>query len=172
MTTMKKEAKETAPQQKNRRVAIVRIKGKPGLKVDVRKTLDLLLLYKKNHCVVVPNTPPYRGMLNVAKNAVTWGELDEQTFRLLLEKRGKLPGKAPLTEAYLKEKIKMGWDDFVKKFMSFQIELKEVPGLKHFFKLSPPRHGFERKGIKAQFSMGGALGYRKDKINDLIQRMI
>ena len=142
------------------------------MKVDMRKTFDLLCLYKKNHCVVVPNTAPYLGMLNVIKNAATWGEIDEPTFKLLLEKRGKLPGKEPLTEIYLKEKMKMGLEEFSKKFMEFKAELKEVPGLKTFFKLSPPRRGFERKGIKTQFSMGGALGYRKNKINDLIQRMI
>ena len=40
------------------------------------------------------------------------------------------------------------------------------------FKLSPPRGGFERKGIKTSFTLGGALGYRADKINDLIKRMV
>ena len=66
----------------------------------------------------------------------------------------------------------MGLEEFSKKFMEFKAELKDVPGLKTFFKLSPPRRGFERKGIKIPFSMGGALGYRKNKINDLIQRMV
>jgi len=158
--------------QKKARVAIIRIKGKPGLKVDIRKTLDLLTLYKKYHCVVVPNTPTYMGMLNVVKNTVTWGELDEETFRSLLEKRGRLPGKMSLTESYLKEKISMTLSEFTKKFMEFKAELKDVPGLKTFFKLSPPRKGFEQKGIKAQYSMGGVLGYRKNKINDLIKRMV
>jgi large subunit ribosomal protein L30 len=32
--------------------------------------------------------------------------------------------------------------------------------------------GFERGGIKKPFSMGGSLGYRKNKINELIRRMI
>ena len=40
------------------------------------------------------------------------------------------------------------------------------------FKLSPPKGGFERKGIKNPFSLGGALGYRSDNINDLIKRMV
>jgi large subunit ribosomal protein L30 len=37
--------------------------------------------------------------------------------------------------------------------------------------LHPPRKGFGRKGIKAPFSIGGALGYRGEKMNDLIERM-
>jgi len=44
--------------------------------------------------------------------------------------------------------------------------------MKLFFKLCPPVHGFERKGIKKPFSMGGVLGYRKEKINELIKRMV
>ena len=40
------------------------------------------------------------------------------------------------------------------------------------FKLCPPVGGFERKGIKTPFSLGGAIGYRADKINSLINRMV
>lgn len=43
---------------------------------------------------------------------------------------------------------------------------------KIIFRLNPPRGGFERKGIKTPFSLGGALGNRRDKINDLIKKMI
>lgn len=37
--------------------------------------------------------------------------------------------------------------------------------------LNPPRKGFERKGIKVPYSLGGALGPR-DNIDELIKRMI
>lgn len=40
------------------------------------------------------------------------------------------------------------------------------------FKLNPPRKGYGRKGVKMPFKLGGALGDRKDKINDLIMRMV
>lgn len=154
-----------------KRIAIIRIKGKACLKKTVKDTFLLLKLYKKNSCVVVPNTPSYVGMLTKVKDCATWGEIDESTFKLLLEKRGKLPGNKPLTNEYIQQKLKINFDQFVKEFMSFKKELKDIPGLKLFFKLTPPRHGFEDKGIKVQFSQGGVLGYRKDKINDLIQRM-
>lgn len=39
------------------------------------------------------------------------------------------------------------------------------------FALHPPRGGFERKGTKMPFKLGGVYGYRADKINDLIKRM-
>jgi large subunit ribosomal protein L30 len=50
--------------------------------------------------------------------------------------------------------------------------LKEKMAGKKHCNLAPPVKGFGRKGIKKSFSLGGALGYRGDKINDLIKRMI
>ena len=38
--------------------------------------------------------------------------------------------------------------------------------------LAPPLKGYGRKGIKIPFSKGGALGYRGEKINELLQRMM
>ena len=69
-------------------------------------------------------------------------------------------------------KKKFVLDNFFKNFFSNKKSLKDIPGLKRFFRLKPPLHGFERGGIKKPFSLGGVLGYRKDKINDLIKRMI
>jgi len=38
--------------------------------------------------------------------------------------------------------------------------------------LNPPKKGFGRKGVKMPFKLGGALGDRGEKINDLIMRML
>lgn len=43
---------------------------------------------------------------------------------------------------------------------------------KKFIALHPPKGGFERKGIKLPFAIGGALGNRKEKINELLKRML
>ena len=56
--------------------------------------------------------------------------------------------------------------------MQFKKELNDIPGLKRFFRLKPPEKGFEKKGIKKQYSLGGVLGYRKGKINELIRKML
>ena len=167
------EKKESAPKtQQVKRIAIIRLKGTTGLKPDVRETLKLLRLYKKHTAIVVPSTPAYIGMIDRIKETVTWGEIDSATCKLLLEKRGRLPGKQSITPAYIKEKSKLDLDAFVNEFMAVKKELKDIPGLKPFFKLMPPAKGFEKKGLKAQFSMGGSLGYRKHLINELLQRMI
>lgn len=155
-----------------KRIAIIRLHGKTGLKKGVKDTLNMLRLYKKHTCVIVQNTKDYVGMLTKVRNYATWGEINEASLYELLDKRGKLARNKKLTEDYAKEKLKMSLQDFSKEVVNFEKELKELPGLKLFFKLSPPRGGFEREGIKQQFALGGALGYRKDKINDLIKRMI
>jgi len=156
----------------NRRIAIIRVRGKVDVRKPIKDTLSMLRLYKKNSCVIVPNTAVYVGMLTKVKDYVTWGEVDEKAFRVLLEKRGRLAGNKALSEEYLKQKLKISYDGFVKEFFGFKKELKDIPGLKLFFRLKPPEKGFERKGIKKSFAVGGALGYRKDNINNLIIRMI
>lgn len=156
----------------NRRIAIIRIRGSCKLRKEITDTFNMLRLYKKHNCIIIPNTPAYLGMLNKIKDYVTWGEINSETMKQLLLKRGKLPSKKKLTEDYVKAKIKSDIDSFIKSYLDFKKELKDIPGLKPFFKLSPPIKGFERKGTKKPFSLGGSLGYRKDKINDLIMRML
>ena len=49
--------------------------------------------------------------------------------------------------------------------------LEEKKGKSKVYFLAPPRGGFERKGIKKPFYVGGALGLR-DSMDDLILRML
>ena len=44
--------------------------------------------------------------------------------------------------------------------------------IKKFFRMNPPRKGYGREGIKKPYHQGGALGNRKEEINDLIARML
>lgn len=154
------------------RIAVIQIRGAIGIKETIKTTLNLLRLYKKNSCVIINETPSFMGMLNSLKDQVTWGEIDKETFKLLLEKRGRLPGNMLITEEYLKKSTNLSFDQFAEQFLTNKKELKDIPGLKQFFRLTPPIKGFEDKGTKKPFSMGGALGYRKDNINDLIRRML
>jgi len=156
----------------SKKIAIVRIRGIIDINSGVENAFKRLRLFRKNGCVVIDGNRSYKGVLQKIKDYATWGEIDEETFKTLLLQRGRLPGNKPMTENYLKEKIKVDADTFVKEFFEFKKSLKDIPGLKRFFRLGMPRNGFERKGIKVPFSLGGALGYRKDNINDLIKRMV
>ena len=154
------------------KIAVLRIRGDINVRRDKKDTLRLLRLFNKNYCVVLDNNQNYVGMIEKIKDYVTWGELNKETFELLLKERGRLAGNKRLTADYLKEKLKISFEDFTKDFFEGKKSFKDIPGLKQFFRLSPPIKGFERGGIKKPFSLGGALGYRKETINNLIERMI
>jgi len=130
-------------ENKAKKIAVIRIRGVNRTSTKIKDTLNMLRIYKKNYCAVLEPTPSNKGMIMKAKDYITWGEIDDETFALLKEKR--------------EEKTK-------------DAEGKEIP--KKFFRLHPPRGGFERKGIKFQFKTGGVLGYRADKINKLIKKML
>ena len=155
-----------------KRIAVIQVRGGINMKKKVKDTLNLLRLYKKNSCSIISDNPSYIGMLDLIKDFITWGELNKETCALLLKERGRLPGNTKLSEEYIKKSTNLSIDQFADEFINNKKELKDVPGLKSFFRLKPPVHGFEKKGIKNPFSMGGALGYRKEKINELIKRMV
>ena len=149
-----KTVKKSESSQK--KLAVIRIRGITGVEKSIKDTLNMLCLYHNNYCVVLNNN--MLGMIKKAKDYVTWGEIDDETYKLLVEKRGE-EYKGRLTDS--KKKINY------KKFIV--VNNKKY---KRYFRLSPPRGGFERKGIKVPFNKGGVLGYRKEKINDLIKKMI
>ena len=151
---------------------IVRLKGSSNVKKEVERTLKLLRLHKKNHCSIIPATKNYVGMLKKVERYVTWGELDPEILKALLKNRGKLPGNKRLTEEYLKEKTGKSFDAISEELINNNLKIKDIPGLKPFFRLKPPSKGLERKGIKIPYSVGGAFGYRGKNINLLLKRMI
>jgi len=156
-----KASKGTKPEprlKENVKVALVRVRGQEGLKYEIKDTLNMLNLSKKNFCTVITNTPSMKGMINKIKDYVTYGEIDSETYKLLIEKRG-VEYTGPETDS--KGKIKY------KRFIT-EGEKK----IKKYFRLNSPKKGYGRKGIKWVFSKGGALGYRGAKINDLIKRMV
>ncbi len=136
--------------------AVVQVRGTVKAKKELKEALRFLSLGRQNRCVVVPATPSYLGMLQKVKDYVTWGEIAEENFQDLVVKRGKVfQGR----EMDRKGKYNYRFLDFKGK--------KYLP----YFSLNPPRKGFERGGIKVNYQAGGALGYRGDKINDLLKRM-
>ncbi|MEM5772367.1 MAG: 50S ribosomal protein L30 [Candidatus Aenigmatarchaeota archaeon] len=139
-------------------VAIIRIRGKVHVRNDIKYTLKLLRLNRKMHCVIIKKNKVYEGMLQKVKDYVTWGEISEEILKNIIEKRGRKIGNKRLT----KEEAEEVFNDFVKNGKSDKI--------KPVFRLTPPSGGF-KKSIKQHFP-NGELGYRGNKINDLLKRMI
>jgi len=142
----------------NEKLAVIRVRGLTGVRQDIDSTLKKLRLYKKNFCVVVPKNGNYMGMVNKINNYITWGEIDEKTYKELIDKR-KEDYKGRVSD----RKGKIKYNRFI-----------DVGGkrIKKIFRLNSPKKGYGRKGVKVSFKNSGALGYRGDKINDLIMRMI
>ncbi|MCD6547432.1 MAG: 50S ribosomal protein L30 [Nanoarchaeota archaeon] len=149
--------------------AVVRIKGRVNVRKDIEKTLNLMRLYKKHCCVILPPKKDVLGMIQKVERYVTWGEINADTLSKLLEKRGRLPGNKRLTEDYVKEKTGKSIKQIAEEIIEKQ-KFDLIPGVKKFFRLKPPTKGLE--SIKKPYSLGGALGYRGKSINDLIKRMI
>ena len=152
-------------------IAILRVRGTVNIRPDIKKTMQSLRLYKPNNLILLKEDKAMMKMVDKSKDYVTFGKIDEKTLTALLEKRGRLEGNKRVDAEYLKEKKISGFDDLAKKLIEGKAHLKDL-GIEPVFRLHPPRKGFDRKGIKAPFNLGGALGNRADKINELIGRMI
>ena len=152
-------------------IAVVRLRSSIGMRQEIRDTLDMLNLTRINHAVIIDKRPTYMGMLQKAKDAITWGELDAPTLARLLRKRGRLVGDKPLTEEYVAKHTKYKTiDKFAKAVIDSKASLADIPRLKKVFRLHPPSKGF-RGSIKRPYKQDGELGYRGHAINDLIKRM-
>lgn len=152
------------------KIALIRVRGKVGVRREIKDTLSMLRLHKVNHMVIVDENPSYNGMIQKVKDYITWGEIDKETLAKLLRKRGRLTGNRRLTEEYVQEKLGMSIDEFAQAVINGEKRLTDLEGLKPVFRLHPPRGG--HKTIKRPFKDGGALGYRGEKINELIERML
>ena len=72
-----------------KKIGVIRVRGKVRLAKKINHTLDLLRLYNKNYCVVLPDTSQYIGMLRRVKDFITYGEIEEELFEDLISKRGQ-----------------------------------------------------------------------------------
>ncbi|MBU0614568.1 MAG: uL30 family ribosomal protein [Nanoarchaeota archaeon] len=133
------------------KIAIIRIRGLVRINHQVRDTLIMLKLHRKNYCTVYESTPSIIGMIKKVKDYVAYGDIDNNTYNTMLEKRGE-DYKGPVNERT------------ATKYITYK-ERK----LKPYFRLSPPKGGFG--SIKKSIVKGGALGFRKD-MDQLIQRML
>ncbi|AIZ56816.1 50S ribosomal protein L30P [Candidatus Methanoplasma termitum] len=151
--------------------AVVRVRGQPDVNKDIKYTMGLMGLNRVNHCVIVPENPSTKGMLQVVKDYCTWGEIEEETLVAMIKTRGKLTGDKDITDDYLKENTSFGSvEELAKAMIENDYKMRDVEDAKPVFRLHPPIKGYE--GNKRPFRNGGALGYRGKEINDLINRML
>ncbi len=153
-------------------IAVLRIRGEVGVRDQIKQAMNLMKLHRKNRVILLKNTQSNVGMINKVKDYCTFGEVDAELVKELLEKRGRTAGNKQLTADYLKKEAKTDFYSLSKALVEGKASLKDIPGLKRYFKMHPPVGGFERGGVKHPFAAGGALGYRGKEMSKLIQNMI
>lgn len=65
---------------------VIRIRGTTGVLSGIASTLEMLRLNRISHAVLVEENPSYEGMLQKAKDYITWGEVNVETVAELLER--------------------------------------------------------------------------------------
>ena len=152
---------------------VVRARSDVKVERTIRETMGYMNLTRVNHAVIIPDNPQYRGMLQKAKDYITWGEADAGMVERMLSERGRMTGDAPLTDAIVAESTDYkSISEFAKAIVAGDAKVKDVPGLKRVFRLHPPRGPKGWGGIKRSDVVGGALGSRGDAISDLVERMM
>lgn len=138
-------------------ICIIRIRGDVKLDRDVRETFERLRLGRKYACVVINPTKEQQGMIRKIEDFVAFGEIKKDVFEKLIDIRGqKLDKNKKLDTKKIVEDVEKG-----KSYVD--------AGIKPFFRLHPPRGGI--KSSKLHFPKG-VLGNNKEKINDLLLRML
>ena len=82
---------------------VIRVRGTTGVIKNIADTLDMLRLNRISHAVLVEDTPSYNGMLQKAKDYITWGEIDADLLAEIIAKRGKFTGNNKVTDEYVAE---------------------------------------------------------------------
>ncbi|MGC8479829.1 MAG: uL30 family ribosomal protein [Candidatus Micrarchaeia archaeon] len=135
----------------NKLLAVVRVRGRVGVRQSISETLLRMNLKRVNNMTILFGTKSNLGMIEKCNDFVTYGELDPKVFEKLISKKDIKLSKEQINELFTGKK-------------SLRVLINSN------ITLHPPRHGYE--GIKAGYSSGGALGYRGNDINDLINRML
>jgi len=150
-------------------IAAIRVRGTKGVRKTVSRTLELLGLTRKNHCIILRPGPVVKGMLEKARDYVAWGEVGEETLGELLEKKARVAGNRKPSPQQWQGTGFGDAKELAKAVCEGRIELRSVPGMKKVFRLEPPAKGLGP--VKVGYPRV-ATGYWGKEINGAIKKMI
>ena len=149
---------------------VIRVRGTTGVIQNIADTLDMLRLNRINHAVLVEENPSFKGMLQKAKDYITWGEITPEVLTKIIAKRGRIVGGAPVTDEYVAENSDYASiEELAKGLINSEVKLADL-NIKPVFRFHPPRKGYEN--IRLSIKEGGSLGYRAEDIENLALIMI
>jgi large subunit ribosomal protein L30 len=140
--------------------AAIRIRGVRDVSPRIKKTLELLRLEKPNNCILVDDTPQNMGMLDHAKDYITYGPVDEGTIYSLLSRRGRKGSK--MLRTLMKE------DELKKAAKEISGGKKTVEFADPVFRMRPPTKGY--RDIKVKYP-SGELG-KRESMAPLLKKMM
>ncbi len=152
-------------------IVVVRVRGHAKVRHQAVEAMGMMKLNRVNHCVVLPQNETSKGMIQTVKDYVTWGELGPEAVARLLHQKGEITGGERLTDAYVKDNSKFASIlSLAKAIDKGEAKVADVKGLKPVLRLPPPIHGYE--STRKTTADGGAIGYRGQAIEKLIERML
>ena len=149
---------------------VVRIKGQADVPHWANTTLNLLNLEKKYRAVIIPVKENTLGMLRKVQHYLSWQEIDIETTKELLDKKGRKSGYKKITD---EDVSKVGFktiDELATSLSEGKTSMTKLKPLKPWFALSPPKQGFKRS-TKRLYGQKGVLGHNKE-LTTLIRRMM
>jgi large subunit ribosomal protein L30 len=139
--------------EKSKLLAVIRVRGRVKVRHDVSETLDRLRLKRVNNLTLISTgSKSFMGMVQKAKDFITFGEIEKPALSKLLAAKGVKADESAVDSLLSGEKTPK----------DLNIELP--------FGMHPPKHGYE--GVKIDYASGGSLGNRKAEINKLVLRML
>jgi len=91
------------------KIAVVRVRGDVRITHEVRDTMRMLNLEKKNHLVVIEESAITKGMLHVISPFVTWGPIDDKVVSELKKKGEKVFRLNPPRKGYGRKGVKVAF---------------------------------------------------------------
>lgn len=138
-------------------IIVIRISGQVDIDHDIKEALHRLRIRRKYSAVLVSPTKENLSLIKKLRNHTAFGTINKETLEELIEKRA-----VPINK-----KTKIDSKKIIEQLD--KKSLKEL-GIKPFFRLHPPRKGIDSK---KHFGVNrGVLGDNKEKINDLVRRML
>ncbi len=137
---------------------VIRISGDVNIPEKLRESLFRLRIRRKYSAVLIKPSNENQKLLLQIRNLVAFGDIDNETLSLLIQKRAMPKRKGIKIDA--------------KKIIS-ELEKKDISEteIKPFFRLHPPRGGIDSKKHFGT-SKKAVLGDNKEKINELVRRML
>lgn len=135
-------------------IVVIRISGMVEMLSYSQETLFRMGLRRKYSAVLLKETSESLNLLQNVRNFVAFGRIDPKVMEELISKRGKSKDGKRVDAKKVAEIIEK--------------EGIEKSGILPFFRLHPPRKGIDSKRHFPE----GVLGDNKEKINDLVRRML